>query len=143
MKKVNFLKFCLLCLILSSCNTEALFFEKEFYWQGHWERLDKENEYFSSGFSNNGAQFYFSTIDTISSTLNPHKLLEFNYKKKWKLFQTYDGQYIKIIEIEPDKMIEIIGPVQSKNEIEDGGLKYVFLKEFMHPLIPDSLLYGG
>lgn len=143
MKKIIFAKFCLLFIFLSSCNTEALFFEKEFYWQGHWERLDKENEYFSSGFSNNGAQFYFSTIDTISSTLNPHKLLEFNYKKKWKLFQTYDGQYLKIIEIEPDKMIEIIGPVQSKNEIEDGGLKYVFLKEFMHPLIPDSLLYGG
>lgn len=136
-------KIIILTLLIASCNTQAVSFEKEFNWQGHWEQIDKKNEYFSSGFTDGEIKFYFSNLDTINKILDPFKLLDFNYKKKSKLFQTYDGQYIQIIEIQEDEIIEVIGPANSKEALGTSGIQYIFKESFVHPQIPNSLIYGG
>ena len=49
---------------------------------------------------------------------------------------------MKILEIEFEKIIEIIGPANSKKELGSSGTKYMFKKDYVHPLISDTLMYG-
>ena len=140
MKKV-FSTLFLLTFLLSSCVKDPNFDTDE-WWPGHWERVGVNNEFFSSGHGRQGPQLYFSTLDTINKHLYFNKLLDFSNKERWKLIQTHDGQYLKIVEKELEQTIEVIGPAESRNELGVNGILYMFKKGFVHPLIPDSLMYG-
>ena len=129
-------------MVFSSCIRDPLFDTDE-WWNGHWESIDTQNAFFSSGYQRNGGiDFYFSTVDTILSQVDFLSLVDYSDKEKWKYIETYDGRYMKILEIEFEKIIEIIGPANSKKELGSSGTKYMFKKDYVHPLISDTLMYG-
>ena len=144
--KTLFFKMSLLICFLTSCNTPKLLFEKEDWWGGHWESVEKENHYFSSGQKRvKGAvtpQFFFSSLDTIESNPYVENLIEFDYKKRWKVIKLSDGQFLKIQDVDPEdgRVIEIIGPAKTEKELDKKGKLYVFKENFDHPKISDSLL---
>ena len=136
----------MLLTIFTACNTSQRTFEIELWWGGHWESVEKDNYYFSSGQKRvKGAvtpQFFFSSLDTIESNPYVENLIEFDYKKRWKVIKLSDGQFLKIQDIDPEdgRVIEIIGPAKTEKELDKKGKLYVFKENFDHPKISDSLL---
>ena len=81
-------------------------------------------------------------LDTVFKEISYGSLFDYSEKDRWKLILTYDGNYMKILEIEINKEIEVIGPAKSKEELGEFGVKYRYKDNFIHPLISDKLMYG-
>lgn len=142
MKNVLLIFCCLICFTMSSCIKDNLFDTDE-WWNGHWESVDSKDVYFSSGYKRQGGiNFYFSSLDTVFKEISYGSLFDYSEKDRWKLILTYDGNYMKISEIEINKEIEVIGPAKSKEELGEFGVKYRYKDNFIHPLISDTLMYG-
>lgn len=58
-------------------------------------------------------RYYFSTRDTIFHQHLIVELVDFNYRKKWKLMKTEDNKFIRIQEINRSS-IEVSGPVPGR-----------------------------
>jgi len=138
---------------LTSCTGVKKDFEKAFWWQGHWQNSDDPSMFFSIGSKPVGpnevgtAQFFISTQDSIYSNFHVKKLIDFNHRKKWKVIETNDNQFIKIKGVGIGKYwmdneeIELYGPAKTKREL--NTIKPIHFTFFngMLPLIPDSILF--
>lgn len=136
----------LIALFFFSCTSERILFEKETWWNGHWQNVNDTTNYFSSGQKKVGVgeivtpQFFISRNDSILENFYVEELLEFNHKKKYKLIETNAKIYLKIQEIEADHL-EVYGPVSSINELDSVVNEYIIIPENIDPPIPDSILY--
>jgi len=139
----------ILSFFLTSCTTEKKLFEKEIWWQGHWQILDDPSMFFSIGTKFGTTQFFISTKDSIYSNLLVRNLVDFNYKKKWKLMGTYDNQLIKIkyVGIEDyglgiGEELELYGPAETEDELDEKIAIHLKPYNDILPLIPDSILFA-
>ena len=131
----------MLILFMISCTKESVLFEKEVWWYGHWENMEVQNQYFSSGWLRSSrSQFFFSTLDTVTDHIFLKTLVDYSYKNKWKIIELEGGQFVKINQIEEESLIELFGPAESIEDLGENGVIYRNIK-FEHPLIPDSVLY--
>ena len=132
--------------VLQACTTEKIRFEMGEWWQGHWQKTSDTSQFFSVGLKPVGpqnlstTQFFFSTRDTIYSNFFLEELVDFNFKKGWKLIRTDEGKYIKILEIEEYKTIEVFGPMESQKDLDDVSDIYSWMPEALTPPFPDSIL---
>src|SRR5690625_3905366 len=134
MKFYRFILAGLIFIAISSCTTEKMFFEKDNWWFGHWQNTSDTSSFFSGGNirvhqSEKGIiRYYFYTKDTISHQHLIVELVEFNYKKKWKLMKTEDEKFIKVQEIDPST-IEVSGPVARTEDLYDHTGIYIKLPD--------------
>lgn len=136
----------LITIFTFSCTPEKVVFEKETWWNGHWQKVSDSTIYFSSGQKKVGGneivtpQFFISTKDSIQENFYLEELVEFNYKQKYKLIKTSEDTYIKLQEIDEDH-IEVSGPVPSIDEMDSLIHEYRRLPSNVDPPFPDSILY--
>jgi len=103
--------------------------------------------FFSIGQKRGAAQFFISTKDSIYSNFHLKNLVDFNHRKKWKIIETDDNQFIKIKEVGTGEVgfgngeIELYGPAKTVAELDTKIA--IHLKQFndMLPIIPDSILF--
>jgi len=138
---------------LTSCNSEKLLFEKETWWYGHWQNSDDSSMFFSIGqkpvgsFERRTTQFFISTQDSIYSNFHVKNLIDFNHRKKWKVMETNDNQFIKIKEVGKKDYelgsgeIELYGPAKTKNVLDTLLASNFTTFNGVLPLIPDSILF--
>lgn len=145
---MKYLSFFLILVIVFtfSCTPEKILFEKETWWNGHWQNVNDSTIYFSIGQKRIGRneivrpQFFISTNDSIQENFYLEELVEFNHKQKYKLIKTSDNSYLKLQEIE-ETHIEISGPVPSMDEMDSVIQEYRRLPTNIDPPIPDSILF--
>jgi len=149
----NFLYLALISFFLTSCTTEKNLFEREIWWHGHWQNSDDPSMFFSIGQKPVGSnqirttQFFISTKDSIYSNFHVKNLIDFNHRKKWKVMQTNDNQFIKIKEVGIGEYeagngeIELYGPAKTEDELDAIMATHFVTFNGMLPLIPDSILF--
>jgi len=136
----------LLVLVAFSCTTEETLFEKSTWWDGHWQNTDEPTLFFSSGTKRVGfneivtSQFFFSKNDSILENFHVEELIESDHKDKFKLMETSKNSFFKIQEID-ESHIDIHGPTQSVDEVDNIVISYRRLPENIEPPIPDSILF--
>lgn len=69
------------------------------------------------------------------------ELVDYDYKKRWKLIYTNEDQYVKIQEL-TENMIEVFGPVDKQEDLHMKSGIYERLSDFATPPFPDSFLYS-
>jgi len=148
MKYLRILLVTLLIMKLSSCTTDKVLFKESKWWTWHWQNVSDTSQFFSVGGipaelheENGKIQFFFSTRDTILSNFYMERLEDFDYKKRWKLIYTNEGQYLKIQEL-TDTTIEVFGPVDRQDELSMKRGIFERLSDFATPPFPDRVLYG-
>lgn len=138
----------LIALSIQSCTSEKTLFEKETWWNGHWQKIDDPSFYFSSGQRKVGGneivtpQFFLSTQDSILNNFYLLELIEVDHKKKYKLLKTNDNTYLKLQEIDTDH-IDVYGPAPSVDEMNTVIHEYRKLPDNITPPVPDSILFDG
>jgi len=137
----------LFIVLITSCNSEKLLFEKETWWFGHWQNLEDPSFYLSIGQKPVGGneivttQFFISTLDSIHSNFHVRNLIDFNHKQQWKIMETSDNRFIEIEEIDQFH-IEVAGPVNSMEELDAEIVDYRRVPDDAPSPIPDSILFA-
>ncbi len=132
--------------LLLTCNSEKLLFEKEDWWFGHWQNTDDPTFFFSIGQKPIGSneivttQFFIATQDSIYANFYVEDLIDFNHRRKWKLIETSENQFIKIKELETNQL-EISGPVELEEDLDTKTVVYDILPSTISPPIHDSILF--
>ncbi|MFK8103203.1 MAG: hypothetical protein AB8G15_11785 [Saprospiraceae bacterium] len=135
----------LLTCSLLSCDTEQLLFEKEVWWHGQWQKQKDTSFYFSVGQKPIGpnaivtTHFFLSTSDSIRANFHVKNLIDFNWKKRWKIIKTSDDTYLKIRELDTSK-IALSGPSPSLVALDSSVTIYVKKADVILLPIVDSLL---
>ncbi len=130
---------------MSACTGEDIIFENGEWWQGHWQKIDDVDMYFSSGQKRVGpneivtAQYFFSTKDTILQNFHVEELVDSDHRNRNKIIFTNENTFLKIQEID-ESNIEVFGPSETLEEIDSIINTYVRLPINEDPPIPDSLL---
>lgn len=86
-------------------------------------------------------RYYFSMKDTILNYYLATELIDFNYRKEWKLMKTDDDQFIRIQVIDRSS-IEVLGPAPRKEDLYNHSGIYTRLPDKADNMpFTDSLLY--